>query len=121
GSAPMMLFSMWGGSLADRHPKRSILLATQTAEMLLAFALAAAVWAGVATPWMIVAIATLNGVTLGFDMPARQAFTVEMASREDLLNAVSLNSSVVNGARVVGPSLAGVLIGIVVAAMCFFL
>jgi MFS family permease len=121
GSAPMMLFSMWGGSLADRHPKRSILLATQTAEMLLAFALAAAVWAGVATPWLIVTIATLNGVTLGFDMPARQAFTVEMASREDLLNAVSLNSSIVNGARVIGPSLAGFLIGSVGAATCFFL
>ncbi len=121
GSAPMMLFSMWGGSLADRHPKRSILLVTQTAEMLLAFALAAAVWAGVANPWLIAGIAVLNGVAMGFDMPARQAFTVEMTSREDLLNAVSLNSSVVNGARVLGPSLAGLLIGSVGSGMCFFL
>src|SRR3989440_11381690 len=78
GSAPMMVFSMWGGSLADRYPKRSILLATQTAEMLLAFALAAAVWAGAVNPWLILTISTLNGVAMGFDMPARQAFTIEM-------------------------------------------
>jgi MFS family permease len=121
GSAPMMLFSMWGGSLADRHPKRSILIGTQTAQMLLAFALAAAVWAGAAPPWFIVVIAALNGVAMGFDMPARQAFTVEMASREDLLNAVSLNSSIVNGARVAGPALAGLMIGGFGAAICFFL
>src|SRR5204862_4768393 len=62
GSAPMMLFSMWGGSLADRHPKRTILLATQTAEMLLAFVLAAAVWAGRATPWLNIAITLVAGV-----------------------------------------------------------
>lgn len=121
GSAPMMLFSMWGGSLADRHPKRSILVATQTAQMLLAFVLAAAVWAGKAPPWLIVVISALNGVAMGFDMPARQAFTVEMASREDLLNAVSLNSSIVNGARVVGPALAGLMMGEFGPALCFFL
>src|SRR3989440_11707522 len=121
GSAPMMLFSIWGGSLADRHPKRSILLATQTAQMVCAFFLAAGVWAGFATPSFIVVIAALNGVAMGFDMPARQAFTVEMTSREDLLNAISLNSSIVNGARVIGPSVAGLLIGWVGVAMCFFL
>src|SRR5947207_2878115 len=121
GSAPMMLFSIWGGSLADRHPKRSILLATQAAQMICAFVLAAGVWAGFATPLFIIVIAALNGVAMGFDMPARQAFTVEMTSREDLLNAISLNSSIVNGARVVGPSVAGLLIGWVGVAMCFFL
>src|ERR671931_1220467 len=121
GSAPMMLSSIWGGSLADRHPKRSILLATQTAQMICAFLLAAGVWAGFATPSFIIVIAALNGVAMGFDMPARQAFTVEMTSREDLLNAISLNSSIVNGARVVGPSIAGLMIGAVGVAMCFFL
>src|SRR5215468_6558070 len=121
GSAPMMVSSIWGGSLADRHPKRSILLATQTAQMICAFFLAAGVWAGFATPWFIIIIAALNGVAMGFDMPARQAFTVEMTSREDLLNAISLNSSIVNGARVVGPSVAGLLIAAVGVAMCFFL
>jgi MFS family permease len=121
GSAPMMLSSIWGGSLADRHPKRAILVATQTAQMICAFFLAAGVWAGFATPSFIIVIAALNGVAMGFDMPARQAFTVEMTSREDLLNAISLNSSIVNGARVVGPSVAGLLIGWVGVAMCFFL
>jgi MFS family permease len=121
GSAPMMLSSIWGGSLADRHQKRSILVATQTAQMICAFLLAAGVWAGFATPLFIIVIAALNGVAMGFDMPARQAFTVEMTSREDLLNAISLNSSIVNGARVVGPSAAGLLIGAVGVAMCFFL
>src|SRR5256714_2136872 len=121
GSAPMMLSSVWGGSLADRYPKRSILVATQAAQMICAFLLAAGVWAGFATPSFIIVIAALNGLAMGFDMPARQAFTVEMTSREDLLNAISLNSSIVNGARVVGPSVAGLLINAVGAAMCFFL
>lgn len=121
GSAPMMLFSIWGGSLADLYPKRSIIVATQTAQMVCAFLLAAGAWAGFARPLFIIVIAGLNGVAMGFDMPARQAFTVEMASREDLLNAISLNSSIVNGARVVGPSIAGLLIGAVGVSMCFFL
>ena len=121
GSAPMMLFSAWGGSLADLYPKRSILVVTQTAQMICAFLLAIGVWAGFASATFIVIIAALNGIAMGFDMPARQAFTVEMTSREDLLNAISLNSSVVNGARVVGPSVAGLLINAVGVAMCFFL
>ena len=77
GSAPMMLFSIWGGSLADLYPKRSIIVATQTAQMICAFLLAAGAWAGFATPLFIIVIAALNGVAMGFDMPARQAFTVE--------------------------------------------
>jgi MFS family permease len=121
GSAPMMLSSIWGGSLADRYPKRSILVATQSAQMICAFLLAAGVWAGFARPSFIIVIAALNGLAMGFDMPARQAFTVEMTSREDLLNAISLNSSIVNGARIVGPSVAGLLIGAFGVAMCFFL
>src|SRR6266496_4378497 len=121
GSAPMMLFSIWGGSLADRYPKRSILVTTQTAQMACAFLLAVGALAGFATPSFIIVIAALNGVAMGFDMPARQAFTVEMTSHEDLLNAISLNSSIVNGARVVGPSVAGLMIGALGVAMCFFL
>src|SRR5438046_8333074 len=89
--------------------------------MVCAFLLATGVWLGFATPSFIIIVAALNGIAMGFDMPARQAFTVEMASREDLLNAISLNSSIVNGARVVGPSVAGLMIGAVGVAMCFFL
>src|SRR5437763_7753371 len=121
GSAPMMLSSIWGGALADLYPKRSILVATQAAQMVCAFLLAAGVWLGFATLWFIIIVAAFNGTAMGFDMPARQAFTVEMTSREDLLNAISLNSSVVNGARVVGPSVAGLMIGAVGVVMCFFL
>src|SRR5213592_263271 len=121
GSAPMVFSSVWGGSLADLYPKRSILVVTQAAQMLCAFLLAAGVWLGFATPEFIMFVAAFNGTAMGFDMPARQAFTVEMTSREDLLNAISLNSSIVNGARVVGPSVAVLLIGWVGVAMCFFL
>jgi MFS family permease len=121
GSAPMVFSSIWGGSLADLYPKRSILVATQSAQMTCAFLLAAGVWLGFASPWFIVIVAALNGLAMGFDMPARQAFTVEMTSREDLLNAISLNSSIVNSARVVGPSVAGLMIGAVGVAMCFLL
>jgi len=121
GSAPMMLSSIWGGALADLYPKRSILVATQAAQMICAFLVAAGVWFGFATTPFIIVVAALNGISMGFDMPARQAFTVEMTSREDLLNAISLNSSIVNGARVIGPSIAGLMIGAVGVAMCFFL
>src|SRR5438046_10664604 len=119
GSAPMMLSSIWGGALADLYPKRSILVATQAAQMVCAFLLTAGVWLGFATPSFIITVAALNGISMGFDMPARQAFTVEMTSREDLLNAISLNSSIVNGARVIGPSLDGLMIGAVGVSACF--
>src|SRR6267143_2751516 len=119
GSAPMMIFSIWGGSLAERHPKRTILVWTQSAQMVCAFMLALGVWLRFATPLFIIVVAAINGMAMGFDMPARQAFTVEMTSREDLLNAISFNSSIVNGARVIGPSLAGLMIGAVGVSACF--
>ncbi len=121
GSAPMLLFSMWGGSVADRHPKRTILLFTQLAMMVLAFTLAALVWGAQVRPWHILLLAGLGGVAMAFDMPARQAFMMEMTSREDLMNAVSLNSSIVNGARVVGPAVAGFIMAQTSIGMCFFL
>ena len=120
GSAPMMLVSLWAGSLADRYPKRTILIWTQIAQMIPAFLLGAIAATGLATPWLIIVIAAINGIAIGFDMPARQAFTVEMTSREDLLNAVSLNSSIFNGARVIGPSIAGIVIGVFGTPVCFF-
>jgi MFS family permease len=121
GSAPMIIFSIWGGSLADIHPKRTILVLTQAAQMLCAFLLAGGVWAHFASPGFILAVSALNGIGIGFDMPARQAFTVEMTSRDDLLNAISLNSSVFHGARVVGPAVAGFLVGALGVASCLFL
>lgn len=121
GTAPMIVFSFWGGSIADRLPKRSILVATQACAMCLAFIEAFLVWSHLVQPWQIVILATLGGVVMAFDMPARQAFVIEMTSREDLMNAISLNSSVFNGARLIGPSAAGIIMARAGIAPCFFI
>ena len=120
GSLPMLL-SVWGGSLADRYPKRRVILLTQSGMMLLAFVFAALVWSGRIQPWHILGLAALAGLAMAFDMPARQAFMVEMTSREDLMNAISLNSSIVNGARVIGPAVAGLVMAHVGMSLCFLL
>lgn len=120
-SLPMLLLSMWGGSVADRHAKRTVIFYTQTAMMVLAFVFAGLVASGHIQPWHILTLAALGGVAMAFDMPARQAFMVEMTSREDLMNAVSLNSSIVNGARVAGPAIAGWLMAQVGLTWCFVL
>ena len=121
GSLPMLLLSAWGGSVADRHPKRTLVVCTQTGMMMLAFAFAALVWSGHIQPWHILILSALGGVAMAFDMPARQAFMVEITSREDLMNAVSLNSTIVNGARIIGPAAAGFLMAQAGMTMCFFL
>jgi MFS family permease len=120
-SAPMLVFSTWGGWMADRYSKRSVLVVTQISSMIQSLGMAALVWSGHVKPWQIILIAALGGVTMAFDMPARQSFVIEMTSRADLMNAISLNSSVFNAARVIGPSLAGILMAKVGIAMCFFL
>ncbi|MDQ3119588.1 MAG: MFS transporter [Verrucomicrobiota bacterium] len=121
GSAPMMFFSLWGGAIADRYPKRAIIIITQIAQMIPALVLAVLAWTGLATPGIIIVIATVSGIAMAFDMPARQAFTLDMTSRDDLLNAISLNSSIFNGARVVGPALAGIVIGQFGTPLCFLI
>lgn len=120
-SAPMLLFSVWGGALADRHSKRKIVVWTQCVLMCTALTLAVLAWTGWIQPWHIVLLSGIGGVAMAFDMPARQSFMVEMTSRDDLMNAISLNSSVVNGARIIGPSVAGLLMAQVGVASCFFL
>jgi MFS family permease len=121
GSLPLLVFSVWGGSVADRHSKRQIVIWTQTAMMLAALVTSLLIWAKLIHVWHIAALAAVAGLAMAFDMPARQAFMVEMTNREDLMNAISLNSSIVNGARVVGPSIAGFLMAGVGVGMCFFL
>ena len=121
GSLPMLVFSLWGGSLADRHSKRAVVLCTQISMMVTAFVFAALVGGGHIQPWHILLLAAAGGAAMAFDIPARQAFMVEMTSREDLMNAVSLNSSMVNGARVVGPAVAGLLMAQVGVTWCFLL
>src|ERR1017187_3318869 len=121
GTLPMLLLSLWGGSVADRHSKRTVVFYTQTGMMLTAFVFAALVGSGHIQTWHILVLAALGGGAMAFDMPARQAFMVEMTSHEDLMNAISLNSSIVNGARVVGPALAGLLMAHFGMAWCFIL
>ncbi|MCX5797561.1 MAG: MFS transporter [Elusimicrobia bacterium] len=107
---PMLFFSIPAGALADRVPKRRMIMATQTALMLQAFALAALCWSGRASYWHVAVLAALYGVANTVDMPVRQAFVVEMAGKEDLPNAIALNSAVFNSARMIGPAAAGLLI-----------
>jgi MFS family permease len=121
GTAPMLFFSTWGGWAADRFSKRLVLVWTQIAMMILSFAIAALIWTGVIQPWQIIVVGLLGGVTMAFDMPARQSFVVEIASRADLMNAISLNSAMFNGARIIGPAIAGFLMAKVGIALCFFI
>jgi len=121
GSLPMLLFAIPGGVLADRLQKRRILLFTQSAAMVLAFVLAALTGFKWIRVWQIAMLAGLSGTVLAAGMPARQAFVIEMVERKDLMNAIALNSSIFNGARVIGPALAGILVASVGAAWCFFI
>jgi MFS family permease len=120
-SAPMLFFATWGGWVADRYPKRNVIVVTQTCSMILSFAIAALAWSKLIQPWHIIVLAVLGGITMAFDMPARQSFVIEMTSREDLMNAISLNSSAFNCARIVGPSIAGLLMAKVGIPACFLI
>jgi len=116
---PMMLFSPWGGLIADRLDKRRILYVTQTLAGLLALLLAALVADHVITLWMVAVIALALGFVNVFDNPTRQSFIAEMVPEKNLGNAITLNSVTINMARVIGPALAGVLIATVGIAPCF--
>ncbi len=106
---PTLLLGAWGGSLADRYPKRRSVSATQTAFLLNAIALTLVVACGLAVPWLILTLIAFNGVIQAVDFPARLAFVPDLVPKEDLINAVGLNSLVFNSARALGPALAGVL------------
>lgn len=117
--APVLLFSVVAGAVADRLPKRRLILATQTALCLQAFTLTALVWTGHVQYWHVAVLALLLGCANVVDMPTRQAFVVELVGKGDLVNAVALNSAAFNGARIVGPALAGLLIARVGVAPAF--
>jgi MFS family permease len=108
---PVMFLGLFGGLIADALPKRQTLMVTQAAKMALSFTMFGLVATGTVEVWQVVALALLGGVTNVFDMPTRQAFAVEMVGREDVGNAVALNSAMFNGARVLGPAVAGLTIG----------
>lgn len=107
---PVLVLGPWAGLVADRHDKRRLLLAVQTLAMGQSFVLAGLAFAGDPPVWAIDAVAVLGGMTMAFDNPARRAFVVEMVGEDDASNAVSLNSALMTGSRVVGPALAGVLV-----------
>ena len=109
-SAPMLCLAFVAGAIADRLPKRRVLIGTQTALMGQAFVLAVLVWSGYAQYWHVALLATCYGLANTLDMPTRQSFVVEMASKEDLPSAIALNSAMVSGARMVGPAVAGLLV-----------
>ncbi|MBN1610158.1 MAG: MFS transporter [Polyangiaceae bacterium] len=121
GHFPMLLLAPVGGVLADRFRRHRILLATQSASMLLAFGLAGLTLTDLVQPVHLFLFAGLLGCVNALDMPTRQAFVVQMVGRDDLMNAVALNSSIFNGARIVGPAVAGVLVAGVGEGWCFFL
>jgi MFS family permease len=124
GAIPYVLFAMWGGSIADRHSRRAVLVWTQAASMLLSFALAllATNWWIPAQGWHIAVISALTSVVSAFNMPAQQAFVTDMVTeREALGNAIALNSLRFNIARFLGPILAGIVLVKSGMVMCFVL
>ena len=118
-AVPALIISPWGGVVVDRVPKRTLLIITQASAMLLAFILAALSFPHVVQEWHIILLAGGLGLVNAFDGPGRQAFVVEMVGREDLPNAIALNSLMVNSARVIGPALGGILLAVVGVAWCF--
>lgn len=118
---PVFLLSTAGGVIADRWPRRRVLILTQSAMMALAFILAALTMTGTVRMWHVFVLASLLGAANAIDMPTRQAFVIEMVGKNDLVNAIALNSSMVNGARLVGPAVSGVLVAAVGEGWCFLL
>jgi MFS family permease len=118
---PVLILAPIGGAVADTYPRRRSMLAIQTSAMLLAFPLAALTLLNRIQVWHVVVLAVLLGVVNAFDIPVRQSFIAEMVEREDLINAIALNSSMTNGARVIGPAIAGVLVSLVGEGWCFLI
>ncbi|MBI3827679.1 MAG: MFS transporter [Candidatus Rokubacteria bacterium] len=108
---PILLFSLLSGVVADRVPHRTLLLATQTAFAGQALALGLLVWSGQAVYWHVGALALLGGFVSALDGPVRQVFVADLVARDDVVNAVALNSAAFNGARIIGPAVGGLIIG----------
>jgi MFS family permease len=117
---PVFLVAPLGGTVADRMNRHRVVIGTQVASMILAFILAALTLTHAIQVWHIFVLAALLGVVNAFDIPGRQSFLVDMVGREDLMNAIALNSSMFNGARVIGPAIAGILVAKIGEGWCFF-
>ena len=118
---PLLLFSLWGGMIADRYPKRRVLLVTQAAMAALALVLGVLAVTGLVRVWEVFALAFGLGLATVVDNPTRQSFAIEMVGRDDLRNAIALNSAVFNLARIAGPAAAGLVIGLIGTPAAFFL
>jgi MFS family permease len=116
---PTWLFSLYGGAISDRMSKRTVMLFTQTAMMILAFLLAALTFTGRVQAWHIVVLAFLLGIANAFDAPARQTIVLELVDREDLTNAIALNATMFNLGTAIGPAVAGITYSAVGPAWCF--
>src|SRR3954454_21539129 len=117
---PVFVFSILGGIAADRLSRRKVVIATQIASMLLALALAFLTLTHRIEIWHVFVLSALLGVVNAFDIPARQAFIMDMVGREDLINAIALNSAMFNASRVAGPAVAGILVASIGEGWCFF-
>jgi len=116
---PTWLFTLYGGVIADRIPRRKLIIITQSSMMLLAFVLAVLVFTNLVQPWHVLVLAFLLGTANAFDAPARQSFVLEMVEREALTNAIALNSSIFNIGTVIGPAIGGLVYGWLGPAWCF--
>ncbi|NCA80146.1 MAG: MFS transporter, partial [Sphingobacteriia bacterium] len=117
---PMFVFSLFAGVMIDRISKKKILIFTQSASLVITLALALLVWLNCVQYWHILVASAALGFINTLDMPARQAFVIEMVGKEDLANAIAMNSSAFNIARVIGPALAGLVMGTLGIAACFY-
>src|SRR5206468_6337479 len=120
-SLGVLLFTLYAGVVVDRVDKRRLIVWTQALQMLEALALAALVWTGRVTTWQVMVLALFFGIVNAFDIPGRQAFIAELVGKGDLMNAIALNSSMFNAARIVGPAVAGVGIGAAGVGLWFLL
>ena len=120
-AVPSLLISPWGGVITDRIPRRTLLTITQSALMIFAFVLAALAFFNQVQVWHIIVLAALQGTVNAFDAPARLTFVFDMVGREDVTNAIALNSTMFNGARIIGPAIGGVLLAAIGPRWCFLL
>ncbi len=118
---PVLLLSLFAGVLIERFPKKKILLITQVVFMLQSLTLAMLVWQGVTNYWIFAALALMAGIATSIDQPTRQSYFVELVGKEDLPNAISLNSTTFNLARIIGPMIAGIIMKYFGTAQCFFI
>ncbi len=121
GTVPIMVLSLLGGVVADRFPKRRVLFVTQTSAMIIALLLATVVLADVVSLTHVMIASTLLGTAAAFDIPSRQAFLVDLVGKPDLMSAVALNSASFNSSRIIGPGVAGLIIGTVGVGACFLI